>query len=344
MVDLLNTKGISWAEYQEDIPSVGFEGDSFTNKHHDLAYVRKHNPLVLFDSITNNATALGLIKSFSSFQDDLKAETLPQWAFFTPNMTNDGHDTSLGYGANWVRGFITKLMDNEYFWNKTMILLTYDETETYTEPNRVFSILIGGAIPRQLVGSSDHTLYTHYSTISTVSANWGLPSLGRWDCGANIFGPLADQTNHTNWIVDTTNLYLNESLPGPLEASGYSRYRSSWPVPTINDSCSAGNGVLQAVIDAYKGQKPTYNYTAPFPYDAAAGLDLDVTFSRNGTTYVSGINTTGAIGHSEAIGHKLTNTASKSGTGAESAAWPPSFFPLAVAVCTLLVTHEWATA
>ncbi|KAJ5136708.1 acid phosphatase PHOa [Penicillium atrosanguineum] len=343
VVDLLNTKGISWAEYQEDIPSVGYEGESFSNKHHDLAYVRKHNPLVLFDSITNNATALKSIKSFSSFEDDLKAQNLPQWAFFTPNMTNDGHDTSLAYGANWMCGFITGLMDNTYFWNNTMILLTFDETETYAEPNRVFSILIGGAIPTHLVGISDHTLYTHYSTISTVSANWGLPSLGRWDCGANIFGPVADMVNHTNCVVDTTNLYLNESLPGPLEALGYSKYRSSWPVPTTDGSCSAGNGILQAVIDAYKGRKPTYNYTTPFPYDTTAGLDLDVTFSCNGTTYVSGVNTSGAIGHAVGvISSKLTNAASNSAWYAESRANPASFLSLAVALGTLLVTSEWS--
>lgn len=342
VADLLNTKGISWAEYQEDIPSIGFEGESFSNKHHDLAYVRKHNPLVLFDSITNNATALNSIKSFSSFEDDLKAQNLPQWAFFTPNMTNDGHDSSLAYAANWMRGFISGLMDNTYFWNDTMILLTFDETKTYAEPNRVFSILVGGAIPENLVGSSDHTLYTHYSAISTVSANWGLPSLGRWDCGANIFGPVADIVNYTNWIVDTTNLYLNESLPGPLEAWGYSQHRSSWPVPTTNDSCSAGHGILQAVINAYQGQQPTYNYTAPFPYDATAGLDLGVTFSRNGTTYVSGVNTTGAFGHiPEALSSKLTNAASKSGWCAESPAYPASFVSLAVALGSLLVTNQW---
>ena len=344
MVDLLDTKGISWAEYQQDIPSTGFQGDSFSNMQNDLAYVRKHNPLILFDSITNNATALALIKSFSGFEEDLKAQTLPQWAFFTPNMTNDGHDTSLAYGANWLRGFISGLMSNEYFWNDTMILLTFDETETYTKPNRVFSILVGGAIPKHLVGTSDHTVYTHYSTISTVSANWGLPSLGRWDCGANIFGTVAEKVNYTNWMVDTTNMFLNESLPGPLEALGYSKYRSSWPVPSTNETCSAGNGILHSVIDTYKGRDPTYNYTAPFPYDSTADIDLGITFFRNGTTYVSGVNTTGAIGHaSKAISAKTASAASKSGRCSESVADAASI-PLAVALCTLLVTHEWAIA
>jgi acid phosphatase len=146
VVDLLNTKGISRAQYQQDIPSTGFQGDSVSNNQNDLAYVRKHNPLILCDSITNNATTLALIKSFSGFDDDLKAQTLPQWEFFTPNMTNNGYNTGLAYGASWVRGFLSGLMNNQYFWNDTMILLTFDKTETYSKPNRVFSILVRGAI------------------------------------------------------------------------------------------------------------------------------------------------------------------------------------------------------
>jgi acid phosphatase len=135
VVDLLNTKGISWTEYQQDIPSTVFQGDSFSNNQDDLAYVRRHNPLILYDSITNNATTLALIKSFSGFDDDLKAQSLPQWAFFTPNMTNNGYNTILAYGASWVRGFLPGLMNNQYFWNDTVVLLTFDETETYSNPN-----------------------------------------------------------------------------------------------------------------------------------------------------------------------------------------------------------------
>lgn len=32
IVDLLDTKGISWGEYQEDIPYAGFQGFNFSNQ------------------------------------------------------------------------------------------------------------------------------------------------------------------------------------------------------------------------------------------------------------------------------------------------------------------------
>ena len=43
VIDLLEDKGISWSEYQEDLPYSGFEGFAWVNqKSGKQAYVRKH--------------------------------------------------------------------------------------------------------------------------------------------------------------------------------------------------------------------------------------------------------------------------------------------------------------
>lgn len=237
-------------------------------------------------------------------------------------MTNDAHDTNITFGSTWLRGFVEDLMNNTYFWDNTLLLLTFDETETYGVPeeeayadhNRVFSVLLGGAVPKDLVGTKDDTFYTHYSTMATVEANWELPSLGRWDCGANLIKLVADKIGYTNWDVDTTNLWLNESLPGPLSQSKLSHYRATWPVPTTNATCSSGHGILQSVVDAFKDQTPTYNYTAPLPHDAGYGLDVNIPYSRNGTTYVTGVNNTGTI----VFDSTENTTASSSGSAPSS--------------------------
>jgi acid phosphatase len=140
VVDLLDTKGISWGEYQEDMPYPGYLGFNFTNQQNTSRndYVRKHNPLIIYDSVTSNATRLSLIKNFTSFGSDLAAQTLPQWSFMTPNMTNDGHDTTVTFTANWARTFLEPLLNNSYFMNNTLVVLTFDEDDTYTEHNNVF--------------------------------------------------------------------------------------------------------------------------------------------------------------------------------------------------------------
>lgn len=85
VVDLLDTKGISWGSYQEHIPYAGFEGFNWSNQvTFANDYVRKHNPLIIYDSVAQNTTRRSLIKGFDSFTSDLAAKTLPQWSFLTP--------------------------------------------------------------------------------------------------------------------------------------------------------------------------------------------------------------------------------------------------------------------
>jgi acid phosphatase len=91
VVDLLEAKGISWGEYQEDMPSIGFQGASYKNqKNGKNDYVRKHNPAVLYDSVAKSADRLSKTKPLTDFEKDLEADALPQWMFITPNMTSDG--------------------------------------------------------------------------------------------------------------------------------------------------------------------------------------------------------------------------------------------------------------
>lgn len=90
VVDLLEDKGVSWGEYQEDMPSVGFQGNYKNPRTGANMYVRKHNPAVLYDSVAKNQDRLAKTKPLSMFNDDLKANALPQWMFITPNMTSDG--------------------------------------------------------------------------------------------------------------------------------------------------------------------------------------------------------------------------------------------------------------
>ncbi|KAL4922713.1 phosphoesterase family-domain-containing protein [Aspergillus aurantiobrunneus] len=281
VVDLLDTKYISWGEYQEHMPYPGFQGYKYPNQETNADdYARKHNPLILYDSVTQNKMRGRQIKNFTHFEEDLANKKLPQWAFFTPNVTNDAHDTDITFAANWLRGWISPLLENDYFMNDTLMLITFDEDQTYRKSNRIFSILLGGAVPDHLRGTEDDTFYTHYSVIATVSANWGLPSLGRWDCGANILEIVANRTGYANFDVDTTNLRLNETYPGPLSNGDMSEYSPDWPNPLTDGDCSAGHGILDTVKSTYAGTRPTYNYTSPFPYDSKSGYNVNVKATR----------------------------------------------------------------
>ncbi|KAK6380610.1 hypothetical protein LTS17_004810 [Exophiala oligosperma] len=274
VADLLDTKQIAWGEYQEHIPYAGFQGFNYSNQETFANdYVRKHNPLMIYDSVAKNDTRARQIKSFDDFQNDIKSQSLPQWAFITPNMTNDRHDSNITFAGNWLRTWMAPLVENEYVMNNTVFLITFDENETYEISNKVLSILIGGAIPKELRGTTDSTFYNHYSTIASVSQNWGLPSLGRWDCHANVFEMVANKTGYKNAQLNNNNLafYFNESYPGPFNDA---EYVPTWPVPTNDSTCANGKGVLPAVVKQINGRAPTMNYTNPYPYDALVGNNV----------------------------------------------------------------------
>lgn len=292
VVDLLGTKNISWAEYQEDMPYAGFQGFNFSNQEtYANAYVRKHNPLVMYDSIANSPERLSQIKNFTSFTEDLDKKQLPQWLFITPNMTSDGHDTNYRFSGSWVRAFLEPLLNNSYFMENTLVILSFDESEVYPIQNRVFTMLMGGAVDQKLHGTSDSMFYNHYSTISTVSANWGLPSLGRWDCGSNILSIVANKTGYQNVMPALDNLYFNQTYPGPASTKLYTPYW--WPVPELSAKCSAGNGVLPSIKETWKGLAgPAYNYTDAFPFDTRTQLNTAAP-PVEGSLSMSGNSTSG---------------------------------------------------
>ncbi|KAA8893301.1 phosphoesterase family-domain-containing protein [Sphaerosporella brunnea] len=260
IVDLLEAKGISWGSYQEDMPYTGFLDDFPNPVTKANMYVRKHNPLVSFDSVAKNPERLGRIKNTTLFEADLRNRQLPQWLFITPNMTSDGHDTSVTTAGEWTRGFIEPLMQNEYFMNDTLILITFDENHSYTSPNRLFTILMGGAVPNASHGTTDDNYYDHYSEISTVEANWGLSTLGRFDVGANVFSLVANKTGDAvRTHPDISSVYLNESYPGVFNGGK----KSSWaPMPMPNNTMEwEGRKVLDSVVKNSQGGSGETYYT-----------------------------------------------------------------------------------
>jgi hypothetical protein len=149
---------------------------------------RKHSQLIIYDSVATNASRSSYIRNFNDLTNDLVNGTLPQWLFITPNMVNDGHDTTIDFVSDWLSYFLVPLLnDTRFNTEKTLVLLTFDENETYEDENVIYTVLLGGAVPKDKVNTTDDTFYTHYSALSTVQANWGLGSLGRQDTNKSVF-------------------------------------------------------------------------------------------------------------------------------------------------------------
>ncbi|KAG6900351.1 hypothetical protein C0993_011982 [Termitomyces sp. T159_Od127] len=258
IADLLEDKKVSWGEYQEGMPHTGFTGSNFSNPITGKDdYVRKHNPLVIFDSVNENNQRLANIKNSTLFKQDLANNALPQWVFITPNMLNDGHDTNVTFAGNWTRTWLEPLLEIPNFNSKnTLIMLTFDESGNGTIPNRVFTVILGNALPKNLIGKTDDTFYTHYSTIATIEANWNLHTLGRWDVGANVFKFVAEKTGDTVRQRDTSSLLLNASYPGIFSEHNIP---AKQPVPNT-ELVINGRTVLPDIKKAWQSQQKCTGY------------------------------------------------------------------------------------
>jgi hypothetical protein len=89
IVDQLEQHHLTWAAYMESMPSAGFTGAQYPSN--AALYVNKHNPFVLMNDISSNPKRLALIKPYSSFAADLKAKTLPNFVWISPNQCHDMH-------------------------------------------------------------------------------------------------------------------------------------------------------------------------------------------------------------------------------------------------------------
>lgn len=141
--------------------------------------------MMSYNSATGDIDRLAKSKNLTMFYDELESGTLPQWIWITPNMTSDGHDSSITVAGQWAKDFLDPLLANDNFnIDKTLIILTWDECENYLAENRVLAVLLGSAVSDSLVGTTDSTEFNHYSLSKTAQVNWGLGSLGKNDVDA----------------------------------------------------------------------------------------------------------------------------------------------------------------
>ncbi len=171
IADLLEIKNLSWAQFAEDYP--GTSTKCFTGDYKGL-YARKHAPFLSYTAITGGPRCLEHVANAANLP-----YPLPNYSLYVPNMDNDGHDTSVAFSSNWLKGFLEPLLGRPEL-NKTLVVVTYDESKTGDSP--IYTVFLGSMIR---AGATDDTAYGHYSLLRTIEDNFRLGNLGREDVTAS---------------------------------------------------------------------------------------------------------------------------------------------------------------
>lgn len=208
ILDLLESKGIPWKMYVEDYSGGCLDG---VTKSASGLFAVKHVPALYFQKITTNSKRCGNIVEASQFQTNLDNRSLPQWWYYVPNLSNDGHDTDVAYAASYLDKQWVPRFQNKTFTRDLAMVMTFDESETAEAHNHVYAALIGDALQPISGGHEDATRYDHYSLLRTVEENWNLGSLAKNDSGAALISTGAQSTSTSNTATQSSNSVTSTS-------------------------------------------------------------------------------------------------------------------------------------
>jgi phospholipase C len=176
LVDLLESAGLSWKVYAENLPSPCFLGA----RSPDGLYVRRHEPYISLRNIQASPGRCARIVNAAQLSADLDDDALPQYSLYVPNVRHDGHDVSIEETDAWLRTFLTPLLQNPRFMRRTLLVITFDEDSGFWT-NRIYTAFIGDMVQP---GITNGNRLNHYSLLRLIEDNFGLGTLNREDSRA----------------------------------------------------------------------------------------------------------------------------------------------------------------
>jgi len=127
-----------------------------------VGYAVRHNPPPFLTNLAATCPLFDL--PYTALQADLDADTLPAFAFVSPNTVNDGHDggdpISIVNGDTWLSTELPKILDSAaYKSGKTVVFVTWDEGEATVD-----DLINGDAVGRDCSADKSHA-DCHIATI-----------------------------------------------------------------------------------------------------------------------------------------------------------------------------------
>ncbi|MCI4318941.1 MAG: carboxypeptidase regulatory-like domain-containing protein [Thermoplasmata archaeon] len=296
--DLAQKAGLSWGGFFESMPSACDRSDAYP-------YIAHHNPFVYYPDVYQNASLCRAHdQSFTAWNSDVAAGTIPEYAFFAPNMTDDGHDTSTAYADHWLDRWLSPYLNASWF-ASSVWFVTWDEGTTNGgccgfQGGHLFFAAVS---PFSRGGAVVATNATHYSLLSTTEWLLGLKVGG---CGhadnSSAYAPLKGLFNFSTTppseyalhgtvtsasdgtAIAGANVTLGASAWTTTDAAG--DYSFTVPNGSYLVSAAASGFVAQSATVAVSGSPAVQNFalvaaTAPeFPIVGT------VTYALNGSPAV----------------------------------------------------------
>lgn len=216
IADLVQNAGLTWASYAESLPSPCYTGNSGN-------FVVRHVPLLFYKDIVSNSTRCDShIEGFNGWNSSVSSGDLPNYVFITPNILDDGHNTGVSYADQWLKNWLSPLL-NDSFFQSSVFLIVYDESGGTTTG---YDGLYGGKVYFAAVGPDvyENSTYSadasHYNLLETTEWLLGLGNTGHND-NRSSFPPMKSlfrtpTSNSTNYTLsgDITAASTGDPISG----------------------------------------------------------------------------------------------------------------------------------
>jgi phospholipase C len=155
----------TWKAYQESMRNP-------CELFNDGRYAVRHNPVPYYTNIRNNCLANDVPMgntAAGAFISDLNNNTMPTFAFITPDLCDDAHDCPAATGDKWLQTWVPIILSSPaYQAGSTALFITYDEGD------KTNSVPLIVAAPSVRSGTVLKEPFNHFSLLHTMQQLLGL--------------------------------------------------------------------------------------------------------------------------------------------------------------------------
>jgi phosphatidylinositol-3-phosphatase len=195
---VMDQQGVSWIGYAEGAPhNCDTKDNSATH------YLQRHDPIHYYSDLggkasgsvceTHDVAIANLVKDYPY------GKVPPAFTYIAPNDIDDGHSSSAATGDQWLKTFVSKLVNTTWF-GSSVIFITYDEAYTSAGSDNTTGYSAGGthltggpvytvSVSKYSkgIGAVDAVDDSHYNLLSTIEWLLGLPPTGSGHDGTSSF-------------------------------------------------------------------------------------------------------------------------------------------------------------
>lgn len=166
----LSAKGIPWTGWMESMPSPCYTGGGSSG-----GYALKHNPFGFFKDNYTGTCHIQEYPGQASALSILNGAGAPDFAWISPNLTNDMHDGTVQQGDAWLATNIAPILASPWFLNfNSTVIVTMDEGDAGTT-NQIPTVVISNNARAK---GAITTSINHYNILRSIETVYGLGFLG----------------------------------------------------------------------------------------------------------------------------------------------------------------------